>query len=79
MAKTTNKPPQKGTFSGAFYDDITETLFLYFDKTTTLDMSGGKRGFDTNELEELCVFLNPENYEKMRQYFIDHPTKDNLV
>lgn len=77
MTKKEKKAPKnKGKFSHAFYDDLTETLFLYFTNTVIQNLAKGR---DEPEIRELCIWVNPKDYKKMRQYFIDHPTIENLV
>ena len=61
----------KGKFSHTFYDDITETLFIYFEGGTVQKLGTVEA---PDRLEEFAVWLEPDQYEKMRQYFIDHPT-----
>ena len=65
----------KAEFSHCMYDDITETLFMYFNNGTIQDLSGA---VPEQEIEELCIWVDPTQYEKMRQYFIDHPTKETM-
>lgn len=65
-----------GKFSHCFYDDLSETIFLYFHNTTILTLSDDKPEF---EVEEVAVYLSPDEYESMRKYFIDHPTKESIL
>jgi len=71
IANTTE--PAKGKFSHAMYDDMTETVFLYFEKSIIQNLGCGIHPH-TQELEEFCLYLDKDNYAGMVKYFRDHPT-----
>ena len=67
--------PKRGHFSHCYYDNMCETVFLYFHNTTVLSLSGSTPDY---EVEEVAIYLEPSKYEAMREYFINHPTINTL-
>lgn len=67
--------PLKGTFSHCMYDNLTEILFIYFEKIHALPLDNNPE----IDYDELCLYLSPDNYGKMRQYFVEHKTKETLL
>ena len=58
-----------GEFSHCLYDDITFTLFVYFNNPVVQNLQK-----DTDlPVEELVLWLKPDQYKKMRDYFIANP------
>ena len=64
-----------GDFTHAMYDDISETVFLYFEEITVLNLSTGSE----HQLKECCLYLKPEEYVIMREYFLNHNTVEELI
>lgn len=58
-----------GEFSHLWYDEDTKTLFMYFNNCTIQNLGEG----DDVELKECCLHLDPQTYEKMRNFFINNP------
>lgn len=68
----------EGEFSHICYDTYTEALFIYFNKATVQDFSSPKV-FDPPVIEEVCIHLKKDQYDKLRQYLLLHPTKETLL
>jgi len=63
----------KGTFSHIFYDDLTDSIFLYFNEPLVINLTGTR---DT-VYKEVAVQLSSDQYEKMKAHFQSHPTKES--
>ena len=65
----------RGEFSHAFFvpenDSRLNILYLYFRNAHVQNL--GDFSQESQDLEEFCIWLGPDEYAKMRQYFIDHP------
>lgn len=59
----------KAEFSHLSYDDITNTVFMYFNKGTVQNL-GGKN--ELYEMEEFTIWVSRESYDKLRKELMDH-------
>lgn len=68
-----------GSFSHIFYDDICEPerIFIYFENCGIQSLGPYDR-LEAIDLDECCIHLSADQFEKMKQYFIDHPTKESI-
>lgn len=57
---------RRGKFSHMYYDDLSDTLFIYFKQATVQCMTAPFD--DEREFEELAVWLEPSEYERMKEY-----------
>lgn len=76
---TGTDPDPKTRFSHAMYDDLTEILFLYFEGGTILNLGqADDKELLTQHPHEFCIYLDPIEYERMRNYFLERPTKESV-
>jgi hypothetical protein len=66
----------RGTFSHMMYDDMTETVFLYFNNATVLNLAPMPATKSETDYEECCLYLKPDQYKKLKDYL---NAKPNLV
>lgn len=53
----------KKEFSHCMYDDLTETLFLYFKNATIQNLGSGD--LKETQLEEFCIHVNADQTHKL--------------
>lgn len=67
----------KGEFSHAYDNGIDEHpgVFLYFRNVYTLNLAPPQVD---DVIEDLCLCISHESYQKLRQYMIDNPIPNQI-
>jgi excisionase family DNA binding protein len=66
--ETTETNTLQGVFSHVVDDDLSNTLFMYFNNVTVQNLAG-----EEIHVKECALWLHRKEYERVRQYFIDNP------
>lgn len=77
MSDTNNslspKPSQisSGKFSHAWQDPDTDCIYMYFENVTVQDLVA-EHPSDQTKFEEMCLYLSPDQFLKMKDWFSKH-------